>query len=120
MFILSPGVGMENNKENKVLEGPKEQQGNGQQGEQPEPQGRREEQSSVPQEAEEDLGIPGEDEERPPEEHEHWEADLDYYPLREPSEDARWAVRTVKIWVGFALCAMAFILTLLILGTIYD
>ena len=107
---------MENNKENKVLEGPKEPQGDGQ----PEPQGQHEEQGSGPQESEEDLGVPREEEKGTPEEDEHWDADLDIYPLREPAEDARWAARTVKIWVGFALCALAFILTLLILGTIYD
>lgn len=49
-----------------------------------------------------------------------WEADLDVYPLREKTEDPRWAVRTVWIWVGIALFSLAFILTLLILGAIYD
>ena len=49
-----------------------------------------------------------------------WESDLDVYPLREKTEDPRWAVRTVWIWVGFALVSIAFILTLLVLGAIYD
>ena len=49
-----------------------------------------------------------------------WEAELDVYPLREKTEDPRWAVRTVWIWVGFALTSLAFILTLLVLGAIYD
>ena len=49
-----------------------------------------------------------------------WEADLDTYPLRSPSEDPRWAVRTVVSWVVFALISLAFILVLLVLGAIYD
>jgi hypothetical protein len=42
------------------------------------------------------------------------------YPLREPSEDPRWSVRTVKIWIGFALTSLLFILIMLILGIFYD
>lgn len=49
-----------------------------------------------------------------------WEADLESYPLHGPEEDPRWAVRTVWIWVGFALASLVFILTLLVLGAIYD
>ncbi len=49
-----------------------------------------------------------------------WEADLDSYPLRDPGEDPRWALRTVTIWVCVALGSLAFILTLLVLGAIYD
>jgi len=49
-----------------------------------------------------------------------WEAELDVYPLREAAEDPRWAVRTVWIWVGVALASLVFILTLLVLGAIYD
>ena len=49
-----------------------------------------------------------------------WESDLDVYPLREKADDPRWAVRTVGIWIGFALVSIAFILTLLVLGAIYD
>jgi hypothetical protein len=46
--------------------------------------------------------------------------ELAVYPLREAAEDARWALRTVWIWIGFALASVIFILTLLILGTRYD
>ncbi len=42
--------------------------------------------------------------------------DEDHYPLRDPSEDARWAVRSVKVWVGIELFLLAFILVLLALG----
>jgi hypothetical protein len=49
-----------------------------------------------------------------------WEADLDVYPLRSPSEDPRWAVRTVKYWVAFAVASLVFILALIVLGAIYD
>ena len=45
---------------------------------------------------------------------------LDWYPLREPSEDPRWAVRTVWIWVGMAIFLLLFIITLLILGLWFD
>ena len=48
------------------------------------------------------------------------EADLEIYPLREPSDDPRWAIRVVKIWIGFVIAALIFILTLLVLGAIYD
>ena len=49
-----------------------------------------------------------------------WVADLDTYPLREPSDDPRWAVRTVWIWTAVALASLVFILTLLVLGFFYD
>jgi hypothetical protein len=49
-----------------------------------------------------------------------WEADLDTYPLRSPSEDPRWAVRTVVGWVIFAVASLIFILVLVVLGAIYD
>lgn len=49
-----------------------------------------------------------------------WEADLDVYPLRPPSEDPRWAVRTVGCWVIFAVASLVFILVLVVLGAIYD
>jgi hypothetical protein len=49
-----------------------------------------------------------------------WGEDIDDYPLRESNEDPRWAVRTVWIWVGFALFFLAFIIILLILGLFYD
>ena len=49
-----------------------------------------------------------------------WEKDLDEYPLREASEDPKWAVRTVRIWVGFGLISLTFIMTMLILGIFHD
>jgi len=49
-----------------------------------------------------------------------WGEDIDTYPLRESGEDPRWAVRTVWIWVGFALFSLVFVLTFLILGLFYD
>ena len=110
---------MEDKKENKELERPKELQENGQREEQAEPQGQHAEEGSGPQESEENLGVQREEKKGASEKDEHWDADLDIYPLREPDEDARWASRTVKIWIGFALCAIVFILTLLLLGTVY-
>jgi hypothetical protein len=44
----------------------------------------------------------------------------DGYPLRPPEEDPRWAVNTVRIWLGFALFSLAIILILLLLGVFYD
>lgn len=44
------------------------------------------------------------------------EAQLDVYPLREPSEDPGWAVKIVWTWVGFALLALAFIVWLVIMS----
>ena len=49
-----------------------------------------------------------------------WENELDVYPLRGPGDDPRWAVRTVWIWTGVAIASILFILTLLVLGAIYD
>ncbi len=48
------------------------------------------------------------------------EKDLDVYPLRDASEDPRWAVRIVWIWVGMALFLLLFLITLFILGLWYD
>jgi len=48
------------------------------------------------------------------------EEEMSVYPLREPSEDARWAVRTVWIWIGFGIASLIFIATLLVLGAMYD
>ena len=65
-------------------------------------------------------------EQRPDVEHEAdlsgeiWGVDIDSYPLRDKSEDPRWAVRTVWIWTGIALASLTFITALLILGAIYD
>ena len=49
-----------------------------------------------------------------------WELDLDTYPLHAPEEDARWAVNTVRIWLGIALFCLLGIITLLILGLYYE
>ena len=48
------------------------------------------------------------------------ETGLDDYRLRGPSEDPRWAVRTVWTWVCIAVVLLLFILTLLVLGIWYD
>ena len=40
------------------------------------------------------------------------------YPLRKPEEDQRWAVNTVRLWMGCATASIVFILTLLVLGVI--
>ena len=48
------------------------------------------------------------------------EEGLDVYPLREPSEDPRWALRTVTTWVFLAVFLLLFIVTLLILGLWFD
>ena len=48
------------------------------------------------------------------------EEEIDVYPLREPSEDPRWAVRTIWVWVSIALFLLLFIIVLLILGIWYD
>ncbi len=48
------------------------------------------------------------------------EASLDVYPLRQPSEDPRWAVHTVWIWVVMAIFLLLFLITLFILGLWFD
>ena len=42
------------------------------------------------------------------------------YPLRDPSEDPRWAVRIARTWVGLGLFFLGFIITLIFLGVFYD
>ena len=54
------------------------------------------------------------------EESDERQMDLDVYPLRDASEDPRWAVRTVWVWVGMALFLLLFLITLFILGLWYD
>lgn len=44
----------------------------------------------------------------------------DGYPLRPPDKDPRWAVNTVRIWLGIALFSLAFILALMVLGIFHD
>jgi len=48
------------------------------------------------------------------------EAELEAYPLRDASEDPRWAVRTVWTWVGIAIFLLLFLITLFILGLWFD
>ena len=48
------------------------------------------------------------------------EVELDLYPLREPSEDPRWAVGTVWTWVVMAIFLLLFLITLFILGLWFD
>ena len=48
------------------------------------------------------------------------EDEIDVYPLREPSEDPLWAVRTVWGWVGISLFRLLFIFVLFLLGIWYD
>ena len=49
-----------------------------------------------------------------------WEADLDEYPVRSPSDDPRWAGCIVWTWVVFAVASLIFIIVLIILGVFYD
>jgi hypothetical protein len=49
-----------------------------------------------------------------------YEDGLDVYPLRGASDDPRWAVRIVWIWVGMALFLLLFLITLFILGLWFD
>ncbi|MBW8038559.1 MAG: hypothetical protein FVQ85_01005 [Planctomycetes bacterium] len=42
------------------------------------------------------------------------------YPLRDPSEDPRWAVRIIWTWVSIAIFLLLFFVVLLILGIWYD
>ena len=46
--------------------------------------------------------------------------DISLYPLRDPSEDPRWAVRVVWTWVAVGLFLLGFILLLFILGFWFD
>jgi hypothetical protein len=48
------------------------------------------------------------------------EAELEAYPLREATDDPRWAVRTAWTWVGIATFLLLFLVTLLILGLWFD
>jgi len=42
------------------------------------------------------------------------------YPLRDPAEDARWAVRTVCIWIVFTVGFILFTVVMAILGYLYE
>jgi len=48
------------------------------------------------------------------------EAALDVYPLRDPSEDPRWALWVAGIWLVIAIGLFLFFLVLLVLGIWYD
>jgi len=48
------------------------------------------------------------------------EEDTSFYPLRDPSEDPRWAIRVVWTWVAIGLFLLTFIITLFILGFWFD
>jgi len=48
------------------------------------------------------------------------EQGLDQYPLRDKSQDPRWAVRTVWTWVCIAVFLLVSIVVFLLLGLIYD
>lgn len=49
-----------------------------------------------------------------------FEQELEVYPLRDPSEDPRWALRVMWIWIGIAVFLLLFFLVLLVLGIFYD
>ena len=42
------------------------------------------------------------------------------YPLRNPEEDERWAVNTVRLWMAILTGLITFITVMLILGWMYD
>ena len=48
------------------------------------------------------------------------EHELDVYPLRDASEDPRWALWTIGIWIGIAVSLLLFFVVLTILGIFYD
>lgn len=49
-----------------------------------------------------------------------WEAELDFYPLQDKSEDPKWALRTVWTWIGFVVFCFVGIVTLLVAGFFTD
>jgi hypothetical protein len=51
---------------------------------------------------------------------ERWLEDLDAYPVRDSSEDPRWALNIVRIWTGIAIFSITFLSVLMILGAILD
>lgn len=48
------------------------------------------------------------------------EQELEVYPLRDASEDPRWALWVMWIWTGLALFLLLFFVVLFILGIFYD
>jgi hypothetical protein len=51
---------------------------------------------------------------------EELEAMFEPYPLTPPSEDQRWVLWTVWIWIGFTALSTCFILWLIISGFFYS
>lgn len=48
------------------------------------------------------------------------EVSLEVYPLRDPSEDPGWAIKTAWVWLFIACGLYVFFLVLLVLGIWYD
>ncbi len=48
------------------------------------------------------------------------EKELGVYPLRDPSEDPRWALRTIWTWVTIAVFLLVSFVVLIVLGIWYD
>jgi hypothetical protein len=48
------------------------------------------------------------------------EASLEVYPLRDPSEDPGWAIKTIWVWLFISCGLFIFFLVLLVLGIWYD
>jgi hypothetical protein len=48
------------------------------------------------------------------------EQELDVYPLRDPSEDPRWALWVIWIWISISVFLFLFFVVLFILGIWYD
>jgi len=48
------------------------------------------------------------------------EQELDVYPLRDASEDPRWALWVMWIWIGISVGLFLFFVVLMILGIWYD
>lgn len=46
--------------------------------------------------------------------------EIEAYPLRKGSEDPRWALRIIQVWVCMALFLLLFFVVLMILGIWYD
>jgi hypothetical protein len=64
----------------------------------------------------EDITIDDSDAQAP----EILEENPEAYPLRDPSEDPRWALRIIWTWVSIAIFLLLFFVVLLILGLWYD
>ena len=79
------------------------------------PAARRETASVAPNGASNENGEPESREPAP-----EWESELQSYPLRKAGEDQRWAVNTVRIWMGFLIFSLLGIMILLVLGLYYD